>query len=181
MMIELVLAMMFLAIAAGSLVTVYSSSIASLARTSTEGTALTLVDRQIELYNTLRYDSITLAAATIPNSTDPYVGAHASDPTIPSATGQVTGAVVADGSCTAAQTPQPSCATQTVIGPDHKTYRIDVYIVTVAPPTAGSRSVKQVTAVARVVRNGAVGPIRARVQSAYDQCNPPSVSVGSSC
>jgi hypothetical protein len=88
---------------------------------------------------------------------------------------------VADGSCSLAQTPQPSCATQTVIGPDHKTYRIDVYIVTITPPTVGSRPLKQVTAVARVLRNGVVGPIRARVQSAYDQCNPPSVTAGTSC
>ena len=130
------------------------------------------------------YAQIAIDSNTIPvGSTDPYVTAHAADATIPnsSSTGQVTGVTVVSGSCTAPAAPQASCATQTIIGPDGRSYRIDTYIVSVTPPVAGSRPVKQVTSVARIVQNGVVGSIRARVQSAYDQCNPPTTTVGTNC
>jgi len=181
MLIELILAMLFLAVAVGALVSVYSASVVSLRHTSIEGNALTLVDRQIELYNTLPYAFISLDSTTIPGSTDSYTTAHSTDSTIPGALGQVTGTTVAPGSCTSPKAPQPSCATQLVAGPDGRTYRIDTYIVFITPPTAGSRAVKQVTSVARLVQSGTVGPIRARIQSAYDQCNPPTAAVGSTC
>ena len=182
MMVELVIAMLFLAIAASALISVYTATIVSLRRTGVEGNALTLVDQQIELYNTLRYDAIALDGGTIPGTSgDPYVTEHGVDATIPDSSGQVTGAVAAVGSCASPLTPQPSCATQRVTGPDGRTYRVDTYIITVTPPTAGSRSVKQVTAVARIVENGAVGPIRARIQSAYDRCNPPTVNAITVC
>ena len=92
---------------------VYTSSLISLRHTSIEGNALTLVDRQLELYNTLPYASILLDAGTIPGGSDAYVTAHTSDPTIPSATGQLTGGSAPSGSCTSPTTPQAGCATQT--------------------------------------------------------------------
>jgi len=118
MLIELILAMLFLAVAVGALVSVYSASVVSLRHTSIEGNALTLVDRQIELYNTLPYAFISLDSTTIPGSTDSYTTAHSTDSTIPGALGQVTGTTVAPGSCTSPKAPQPSCATQLVAGPD---------------------------------------------------------------
>ncbi len=181
MLLELLIAMMFLTVAVGALISVYSASIVSLRHTSVQGNALTLVDRQIELYNTLPYDGITLDSGTIPGEGDPYATAHSADPAIPAATGQVTGATVVAGSCTAPLAPQPSCATQLLTGPDRRTYRVDTYIVYVTPPTAGSRPVKQVTTVARLVQNGSTGTIRARIQSAFDQCNPPTTATGTAC
>jgi type II secretory pathway pseudopilin PulG len=181
MLLELVIAMMFLAVAGGALISTYSSGILSLRHASIEGNALTLVDRQIELYNTLPYASIKLDSATIPGSTDPYVTANSSDATIPNSTGQVVGATVTSGSCTAPTTPQASCATQTVTGPDGRTYRVDTYIVSVTPSTSGSRAVKQITAIARLVTGGTPGPLRARLQSSFDPCNPPTTTTGTSC
>ncbi len=181
LMLELVIAMLFLAIAVGALISVYTSSVLSLRHTSIEGNALTLVDRQLELYNTLPYASILLDAGTIPGGSDAYVTAHTSDPTIPSATGQLTGGSAPSGSCTSPTTPQAGCATQTLTGPDGLTYRVDTYIISVTPPTGGSRPIKQVTVVTRNVKNGAAGAIIARAQSAYDACNPPPATIGTTC
>ena len=180
MLVELLIAMTCLLVAIGALVSTYASSAISLRHQATEGTATTLVDRQIELYNTLPYSSIALDATTIPSGSDPYVTAHASDPTIPSSTGEATGATVTAGSCTSPTVPQPSCATQTVTGPDGNAYRVDTYIVSVTPATSGSRAVKQVSVMVRDLPGGVLGGIRARGQSAYDQCNPPSAA-GTSC
>jgi hypothetical protein len=179
MLIELVIAMVFLTVAVGALVSVFASSMATIRHSGIEGTAGTLVERQIELYNTLPYVAIALDAATVPTGSDPYVTAHSSDNTIPSSTGQVTGATVTTGSCTSPTVPQASCATQTLTGADGRSYRVDSYITSVTPPTAGSRAVKQVTVAARLVESGTVGAIKARGQSAYDACNPPSA--GGTC
>jgi hypothetical protein len=181
MLMELVIAMLFLSLAVGALISVYSSSILSLRHAGIEGTATTLVDRQLELYNTLPYASIALDASTIPSGSDKYVTAHGSDATIPSSTGQITGGTAVSGSCTSPTTPQPACATQTLVGADRLSYRVDTYIVSVTPPKAGSRAVKQVTVVVRDVAGGTVGSIRARAQSAYDACNPPPTTAGATC
>ena len=99
MLVELVIAMTFIVVAVGALMSSYASSMVSLHRSGTEGTALTLADRQIEAYKSLPYDSIQLASSTIPSGSDPYVTAHSSDATIPSSTGQITGGTPA-ASCT---------------------------------------------------------------------------------
>jgi hypothetical protein len=142
---------------------------------SVEGNALTLADKQLELYNTLPNASIQLDASTIPTGSDPYVTAHSSDSTIPPSTGQVTGG--SGASCSSVSTPQPGCATQTVTGPDGRSYRVDTYIVS-TQPNAGytSRAVKAVTVDVRSVTGGTVESIKARSFSAYDPCNPPPPS-----
>ena len=104
----------------------------SLHRSGTEGTALTLADRQIEAYKSLPYDSIQLASSTIPSGTDPYVTAHSSDATIPSSSGQITGGTPAS-SCTTSTQAVVGCATQTWTGPDGQPYRVDTYIVSYDP------------------------------------------------
>ena len=132
MLIELVIAMTFILIAVGALMTSYASSMVSLHRSGTQGTALTLADRQIEAYKSLPYDSIQLASSTIPGGTDPYVTAHSSDATIPSSTGQITGGTTASP-CTASTQAVVGCATQAWTGPDNQPYRVDTYIVTATP------------------------------------------------
>src|SRR5262249_57762883 len=84
MLIELLVAMTFLAIAVGALMSLYASTVVDMRHASTEGNALTLADRQIENYKTLLYDDIKLSSTTIPGGSDAYVTANASDPTIPS-------------------------------------------------------------------------------------------------
>jgi hypothetical protein len=171
MLIELVIAMSFLAIAVGALMALYASTQIDMRHAATEGTALTIADRQIEAYKSLPYDSIKLDSSTIPSGSDPYVSASSSDSTIPSSTGQLTGAT-ASGSCTNSTNVVTGCATQTWTGPDGRFYRVDTYIVSVTP--SGGRAVKKIVVITRQIVSGTVGAkIWGRATSEFDQSNPP--------
>jgi Tfp pilus assembly protein PilV len=171
MLIELVIAMTFILIAVGALMTSYASSMVSLHRSGTQGTALTLADRQIEAYKSLPYDSIQLASSTIPGGTDPYVTAHSSDATIPSSTGQITGGTTASP-CTASTQAVVGCATQAWTGPDNQPYRVDTYIVTATP--SGGRDIKRITVAVRLMVSGSPSSkIWSRATSEFDRSNPP--------
>lgn len=171
MLIELVIAMTFIVVAVGALMSTYASSMISLHHSGTEGTALTLADRQIEAYKSLPYDAIQIASSTIPGGSDPYVTAHSGDASIPSSTGQITGGTPAS-SCTASTQAVVGCATQTWTGPDNQPYRVDTYIVTATVP--GGRNVKQITVAVRQMVSGSPGTkIWSRATSQFDQSNPP--------
>lgn len=171
MLIELLIAMTFVVVAVGALMSSYAASMLSLHRSGTQGTALTLADRQIEAYKSLPYDSIQLASSTIPSGSDPYVTAHSSDPGIPFSTGQITGGTPAS-SCTASTQAVVGCATQTWTGPDNQPYRVDTYIVTATP--TGGRDIKKVTVAVRQMIGGSPGAkILSRATSEFDQSNPP--------
>ena len=174
MLIELLIAMTFIVVAVGALMSSYAASMVSLHRSGTEGTALTLADRQIEAYKRLPYASIQLDSATIPTGTDPYVTAHSSDATIPASTGQVTGGTATG--CTTSTQAVAGCATQTWTGPDNQPYRADTYITTLYPTGSAttSRSIKRVTVVVRQMVSGSAGSkIWSRATSEFDQANPP--------
>jgi len=175
MLIELVIAMTFLVVAVGALMSSYASSMVSLRHSARAGTALTLADRQIEAYKSLPYDAIQLGSSTIPGGSDPYVTAHSSDATIPASSGQVTGGTPA-ASCTTSTMAVVGCATQTWTGPDGQPYRVDTYIVSVTPGVAPAtgRSIKLVTVTVRQMISGSPGSkIWSRATSEFDQSNPP--------
>ena len=71
MLVELLISMTFLVVAIGALLSVYTSSMLTVRHASVEGNALTLADRQLELYNTLPNTLIQLDASTIPSGSDP--------------------------------------------------------------------------------------------------------------
>jgi hypothetical protein len=181
MLLEMLIALTFLAIAVGALMSMYASNLVSLRHASTEGTALTLVERQMEAYKAMPYASIRLNQSTVPSpSTDPYRTANAGDSTIPSASAatMVWGGTVGSGTCAAPTTPQPECAVQYWTGPDGLAYRVDTYIVSGAPvsngPGASPRSVKSITVIARRVVSGSTDTkIWGRTASVIDQANPP--------
>jgi Tfp pilus assembly protein PilV len=183
LLIDLLVAMTIMVIAVGAILSAYAAGYISLRNASTQGNALTLADKQIELYNTLPNASLKLDASTIPASgSDPYVTAHSSDSTIPSSSGQMTGGTATAGSCTSPTTPQPACAVQTVTGPDGRPYRVDTYIVSVTPNASyPSRIDQSVTVVVRTNDGGTPGSIAARTSSVYDPCNPPSATNATSC
>jgi type II secretory pathway pseudopilin PulG len=183
LLIDLLVAMTIMVIAVGAILSAYAAGYISLRDASTQGNALTLADKQIELYNTLPNALVKLDASTIPTGSDPYVTAHSSDSTIPSSSGQVTGATATAGSCTAPTTPQSACAVQTVTGPDGRPYRVDTYIVSVTPNASyPSRTDQSVTVVVRTNDGGTPGSIAARTSSVYDSCNPPPpTSTTTSC
>lgn len=174
LLIELVLAMIMLAVALGALMSLYTSNIMSLRNVSIEGTALTLVDRQMEVYKTLPYAEIRLDTSTVPAGTiDPYKTANASDATIPPATGLVSGGSVSSSVCAAPTKAEPACAVQFWTGPDDRAYRVDSYITSVTP-SGGGRAVKSVTVVVRRVVDGVASTkIWGRAMSVVDQANPP--------
>jgi Tfp pilus assembly protein PilV len=175
MLIELVIAMTVIVVAVGALMSSFAASMVSLHHSGTEGTALTLADRQIEAYKSIPYDSIQLASSTIPSGSDPYVTAHSSDATIPTSTGQITGGTTAS-SCTASAQAVVGCATQTWTGPDNQPYRVDIYITALYPTGSAttSRSIKQITVAVRQMVSGSPGSkIWSRATSEFDQSNPP--------
>jgi hypothetical protein len=170
MLIELLIAMTFLAIAIGALISLYASTQVTMRHQSIEGNATTLADKQIEMFKTLPYSSIQLDSSTIPGGSDAYVTANSTDSTIPASTGQVTGA--SGASCSAPTQAQPSCATQNWTGPDGRSYRVDTYIVYTTP--SGGRQVKNITVAVRLY-SGATpsSQVWARATTTVDQSNPP--------
>lgn len=167
MLIELVIGMMFLAVAVSALMAVFASTQVSLRNAGIEGTALTLAESQIEAYKTMAYTEMRISTATIPSSGDPYVTANSLDATIPASTGQFGGGTATTTTCAAPTSPVPECAVQTMTGPDGRTYRIDSYL-------HEASGLKTLTVVVRIVTAGAPGAIRARATTAFDPANPPS-------
>jgi hypothetical protein len=115
----------------------------------------------METYRTVAYSCIYLAAATGDST---YTGDSA-----------YSGTQVTASGCSPNATPPTSATTasQTVTGPDNRSYRVDTYIVSSTP--TGGRSLKTVTVVVRRVVDGTVGSVLAREASSFDQAGSPSV------
>jgi hypothetical protein len=156
MLIELLISMTFLAVAIGALISIYASGVLSLRHSSIEGNALTLVEKQMEVFKTLPYASLQLNSATIPAGSDPYVSSPPSNLTSGQQAG-ISGGQVTGGTYS---------ATQNVTGPDNRSYRVDTYMFTGTPPSG--RNVIQVTVSARLITSGTPGAIRAQSTSAFD-------------
>lgn len=178
-LIEVLISLTFLAIAVAAILSLMTAGAISLQRTGKRGTATTLAEKQLELYRSGAYTNIRLHSP-LP-TTGTYVTAHSSDANIPAATACTTGvfanceAVDAANSETACPTSPvpPECqASQSVTGPDHRSYRVDTYI-TYITPVSGATTGRQTKSVLVVVRDAAVSgtPILARVGSSFDQSN----------
>lgn len=154
-LIELLIAMGILAIAISAQLAVFSSSYASIGRASMKGTAVTLSDTQMETYRTLPYSCIFLASASGDST---YTGDSA-----------YSASQIMGSSCSPNASPPSNATTasQSVSGPDGRSYRIDTYIVSTTP--TGGRPLKKVTVVVRQVQNAVVGTVLARQASTFDQ------------
>jgi type II secretory pathway pseudopilin PulG len=154
-LVELIVALGLLAIAISAQLAVFESSYTSLSRANMKGTAVTVADKQMETYRTLPYSCIYLASATGDST---YSGDSA-----------YSGSQVTGSNCSPNTTPATSATTasQTVSGPDNRSYRVDTYIVSTTP--SGGRALKNVTVVVRELTNGAVGIVLAREASTFDQ------------
>ena len=154
-LVELVFAMSLLALAIAAQLSVFASSYTSLHRASIKGTAVTVADKQMEVYRSVAYTCIYLTSATGDST---YAGDTA-----------YSGSQVTGSNCSPNTAPPASAttSTQTVVGPDHRSYRIDSYITSTTP--TGGRAVKTVTVVVRAVTNGTVGGVLARQASTFDQ------------
>ena len=156
MLIELLIAMTFLAVAVGALLSVYSSSVVTLRHASIEGNALALVDKQMETFKTLPYSGLALTSGSIPSS-----GLYVSSP--PSNLTASQQASITSGQTTGGSVP----ATQTVTGPDNRTYRVDSYVFSNAGDTSYDGYI-QVTIAVRLVTSGTAGSVRAQATSAFN-------------
>jgi Tfp pilus assembly protein PilV len=152
-LIELLIAMVVLNIGILAIVAAFNAGIITLNRASRVTTAGVLADQQMELYRAITYDSIRLAAATIPGGA-PYT----SDPAYSAS--QIT-----TPTCSGPPYPNECNASRTVTGGDNKPYRLDTYIVQTTP--SGGRPVKQVTIVVR--DEGNLSRVYVRQASSFDQ------------
>ncbi len=155
--VELLAAMLILSIAVLALVSVFAAAALSLHRSAQRGTAVTLAEKQMEIYRTVTFVGIRIDGSLIPtSSTDPYVLGHSADPNIPPSTGQALAGQNGDTSCPDASFPAACIPEQTVTGPDSRSYTIDTYVnyvnndatLSIATPAAGL-TLKRVTVVVR--------------------------------
>ena len=167
MLIELLIALTFLAVAVGALVSVYASSVITLRHASIEGNALTLADKQMETLKTLAYSAVAIDSSTLPSAGDPYVTSPPSNLTS-SQQASITSGQIEHGAVS---------ATQTVTGPDSRTYRVDTYIFETNDSASSFEKYLQATVAVRSVVGGTVGQIRSQATSALDDASthvPPS-------
>jgi Tfp pilus assembly protein PilE len=153
-LVELMIAMMILTIGILALVGAYSTGFAALGRATTVSSATVLADSQMERFRALSYGNIQLntscGASCSPDTKYTSDSAY-------SATNQITGCATTDASC---------LSTQTKIGPDGQSYRLDTYIdyscptgtLSVSPSlTCGSGQPAPVKLVTVVVRKSTSG------------------------
>jgi prepilin-type N-terminal cleavage/methylation domain-containing protein len=180
-LIELLIAMMIMAIGISAIVAGFSSGIIALDRASRTSTAGTLADRQMEAYRALQYTDLNINDALVTALQAAPAGVYKSDlaytgaPDYPTYGAKDT--VTAGATCSAAfngasWTPVPCMPSQSPVkGPDGRNYRVDSFIVyycpisgtpTGTPPTTCSsgsaRPVKQITVVVRDCTNPTASP-----------------------
>jgi Tfp pilus assembly protein PilV len=141
LMIELVTAMVVLAIALLALMAGYDSAFVSLHKAASKATAAKLANSQLELYSAVPFDSIGLDQATTDAVGDSSNGAYDSLYTTNDllagdwVTDPVTGVQTQEPSGTVNDVEISGCGStpdclpvQTVTGPDGHSYRIETYI-----------------------------------------------------
>ena len=145
-LVEMLIAIVVINVALLAILLSLTSGVASLRRSAEVSTASAVADKQLERYRALAFTSIFLDTTSLAATDSTYQGDSAYSA---SQVNQACSPLVA--ACT------PS---QTLTGPDGRSYRVDTYIVSVTP--AGGAAVKQVTVVVR--RAGTTGTL-ARVVS----------------
>jgi type II secretory pathway pseudopilin PulG len=168
--LELLIAMTLLSVAIGALVAVFAASAVSLRRAGARGTALTLADKQMEIYRTIGFTGVRIDGTLIPTG-GTYVTAHSTDSTIPPSTTQALAGQNGDAACPSVTAPAACLPVQTVTGPDNRQYRVDTYVdyvnndatLSIRTPASGL-TLKRVTV---VVRDATAGTILAREASAF--------------
>jgi len=142
-LIEMLAAIVIINIGLLGILLALQSGMITLRRSAESSTASALADQQIERYRALAFAAIYLDTALLATTDFTYQGDTAY-PTPP--------ADLVDQPCTPLA---PACTpSQTVTGPDGRSYRVDTYIVWTTP--TGGAPVKQVTVVLRKVGSSTV-------------------------
>lgn len=132
-LVEMLIAIVVINIGLLAILLALTSGMTTLRRSAETSTAAAVADRQLERYRAVTFTSIYLDTAALATTDSTYQSDAAYSA---SQVNQTCGALTAV--CT------PS---QTVTGPDGRSYRVDTYIVWTTP--AGGSAVKQVTVVVR--------------------------------
>ena len=132
-MVEMLIAIVVINIGLLAILLSLTSGVGALRRAAQTSTASAVADQQLERYRALAFASIYLDSTSLASVDSTYAADSAY------AASQVNQAC---SPLTAACTPS-----QTVTGPDGRSYRVDTYIVSVTP--SGGTAVKQVTVVVR--------------------------------
>jgi prepilin-type N-terminal cleavage/methylation domain-containing protein len=115
-LIELLMAMVVLSVGVLALVAAYSSGYVALNRATRVSSATLLADSQMERFRAVQYNAIQLNTSCGASCTEDAT--YTADSAYSSAA-QVTGCTTTDATC---------LPTQTLTGPDGKSYRLDTYI-----------------------------------------------------
>ena len=145
-LIEMLIAIVVINIGLLAILLALTSGVTTLRRSAETSTASAVADMQLERYRAVAFTSIYLDTAALAATDSTYQADAAYSASQVSQT---------CGTLTAVCTP-----TQTVTGPDGRSYRVDTYIVWTTP--SGGTAVKQVTVVVR--KSGATATL-ARVVS----------------
>jgi type II secretory pathway pseudopilin PulG len=158
-LVELLIAMTVLTVGILALVAAFSSGTASLIRAAQVGSASAVADKQMELYRGVPYDWIVLDTAA--ETTASADAVYANDQALAGPLTNYTATCPADA-------PAEACApTQSVTGPDGRTYRVDTFVTLDDPTDSGAaRDVKIVTV---VVRENGTNRTLARQVSTFDE------------
>jgi type II secretory pathway pseudopilin PulG len=132
-LVEMLVAIVVINIALLAILLALTSGVAALRRSAETSTASAVADKQLERYRALAYAAIYLDTTSLAATDSTYQADSAYSASQVSQTCSPLSAA-----CT------PS---QTVTGPDGRSYRVDTYIVSVTP--SGGTAVKQVTVVVR--------------------------------
>lgn len=145
-LIEMLIAIVVINVGLLAILLALTSGVTTLRRSAETSTASAIADRQLERYRAVAFTSIYLDTAALAATDSTYT---------------------TDAAYSASQVNQtcgtltPVCTpSQTLTGPDGRSYRVDTYIVWTTP--AGGSAVKQITVVVR--KSGEIGTL-ARVVS----------------
>lgn len=152
-MVELLMSIVVLNVGILAVVAAFNSGAIALRRASQISTAAALGDKQMELYRAIKYTAISLDTTSVA-ATD---ATYQADAAYSASQVTATCSPIVDA-C------NPSRAISGGASPDHRSYRVDSYVV-LATPTSG-RELKQITV---VVRDGGTLRALARVSSTFDQ------------
>jgi type II secretory pathway pseudopilin PulG len=155
MLIELMIAMVILTFGILSLVAAYSSGYVTLRRATQNSSATLIADSQMERFRALTYTSIQLDTGC--GATCNVDSTYTSDSAY-SSSARISGCATTDSTC---------IASQTKIGPDGRSYRLDTYVnwscakpldtLTTTPSvscSSGQTPIKLVTVVVRRTGGG---------------------------
>ena len=167
-MIELLAAMVVMAIGIMALFAMFQSSSVQLRRAAMTSTAAALADSQMERFRAVRFDTIGLAQTDVEAADSTYTGASdGAYMAISSPTNEVNSTVVVP-KCPA--TPcTDSVPTEQVTGADGRPYRVDIYVTWKAISNQAGVTGRNVKLVTIIVRDASTNRTYARVSSSFDE------------